>query len=239
MALDPLPEDFDRVLAVVAHPDDLEYGAASAIARWTAQGKDVRYALVTRGEAGIAGRPPYEVGPRREAEQRASAAVVGVSAVEFLDHPDGMVEHGLGLRRDLARLIRAHQPHAVVSINFRESWGPGSWNHVDHRVVGVALLDAVRDAANPWVFPELRAAGHEPWDGTRFVAFGGSTQPTHWVDVTGTIDRGVESLRAHRLYLEGLGDAGDDPDQFLRGVAAQVGEQVGVAFAASFEVIWS
>ena len=239
MTLEPLPEDFDRVLAVVAHPDDLEYGAASAIARWTAQGKDVRYLLVTRGEAGISSRPPQEVGPLREQEQRASAAVVGVSVVEFLDHADGMVEEGIALRRDLARAIRVHQPHAVVSINFRESWGPGSWNHVDHRVVGEALLDAVRDAANPWVFTELRAAGFEPWDGTRFVAFGASTQSSHWVDVTDSIELGVASLREHRLYLEGLGDAGADPGAFLREHAAQVGEQVGVTYAASFEVIWS
>ncbi len=240
MTLEPLPEDFERVLAVVAHPDDLEYGAASAIARWTAQGKDVRYLLVTRGEAGIAGRPPNEAGPRREAEQRASAAIVGVSVVEFLDHADGMIDAAsLALRRDLARAIRVHRPHAVVSINFRESWGPGSWNHVDHRVVGVALLDAVRDAANPWVFPELRAAGHEAWDGTRFAAFGGSTQATHWVDVSDTIDRGVASLREHKLYLDGLGDGGTDPDAFLRGVAASAGEQVGVPYAATFEVIWS
>jgi LmbE family N-acetylglucosaminyl deacetylase len=236
--LEPLPEDFASVLAVVAHPDDLEYGVASVIARWTDQGKDVRYLLVTRGEAGIAGRPPHEVGPLREREQRASAAVVGVSVVDFLDHPDGMIEPGLALRRDIARAIRVHRPDAVVSINHRDSWGPGSWNHVDHRVVGVALLDAVRDAANPWVFTGLRAEGLEPW-GARFVAFGGSAAPTHWVDVSATIDRGVASLQEHRLYLEGLGEGGTDPDTFLRGFAAGAGEQVGVPYAVTFEVIWS
>jgi LmbE family N-acetylglucosaminyl deacetylase len=239
MALEPLPEDFDRVLAVVAHPDDLEYGTASAVARWTAAGKDVRYLLVTRGEAGIAGRPPHETGPLREREQRASAAVVGVSEVEFLDYADGLVEAGLPLRRDLARAIRHHRPDAVVSINHRDSWGPGTWNHVDHRSVGVALLDAVRDAANPWVFPELRAEGLDAWTGAKFVAFGASTLPTHYVDVTDTIDRGVASLREHRVYLEGLGDAGGDPDAMLRNWAAGAGAEVGVEYAATFEVVWS
>ena len=239
MALEELPEDWNRALAVVAHPDDLEYGAASAVARWTAQGKDVRYVLVTRGEAGISARPPAGVGPLREQEQVASAAVVGVKTVEFLDHADGLVEPGLALRRDLARVVRRHQPDVVVSINHRDSWGPGSWNHVDHRAVGVALLDAVRDAANPWVFEQLRAQGLEPWDGTRFVAFGASTQPSHYVDVSATIDRGVASLREHRLYLEGLGEGGTDPDSFIRDAAARAGVEVGVAHAVTFEVIWS
>jgi len=239
MTLEPLPEDWTRALAVVAHPDDLEYGAASAIARWTRQGKDVRYVLVTRGEAGIADRPPHEVGPLREREQRDSAAIVGVSQVEFLDRADGLVEGGLALRRDLARVIRRHQPEVVVSINFRDSWGPGSWNHVDHRVVGVALLDAVRDAANPWVFTELVDEGLPAWTGTRFVAFGGSTQPSHYVDVSDTIDLGVASLRAHAVYLEALGGDMADPDTFLRRAAEGVGAQVGVDHAVAFEVIWS
>jgi LmbE family N-acetylglucosaminyl deacetylase len=240
MSLEALPEDWGRALAVVAHPDDLEYGAASAIARWTAQGKDVRYVLVTRGEAGIVDRPPSEVGPLREREQIASAAVVGVQTVEFLDHSDGLVEPGLVLRRDLARVIRRHRPEVVVSINHRDSWGPGTWNHIDHRVVGVALLDAVRDAANPWVFTDLVDEGREPWDGVRFVAFGGSTEPSHYVDVTDTIGLGVESLKAHEVYLAALGDgAMSDPDTFLREFARSVGAQVGVEYATAFEVIWS
>src|SRR5216684_889151 len=98
-----LPEDWDRSLAVVAHPDDLEYGAASAIARWTVQGKQISYVLVTRGEAGIEAMCPEEVGPLREAEERRSARVVGVDTVEFLDYPDGVITYGLPLRRDIAR----------------------------------------------------------------------------------------------------------------------------------------
>ena len=240
MPLDPLPEDWNRALAIVAHPDDLEYGAASAVARWTSQGKDVRYLLATRGEAGFATRPPAEVSVIREREQRESAAIVGVSQVEFLDYADGMVEPGLPLRRDLARAIRAARPDIVVSLNHRESWGPGSWNHVDHRIVGEAVLDAVRDAANPWVFTELAEQGWEPWNGVRFVALGGSTQPSHFVDVSDTIDRGIASLRAHAIYLAALGDGEmSDPSAFLRNIAAEVGAEVGVAHAASFEVIWS
>src|ERR1700724_4169651 len=91
----PIPEDWTRAVAVVAHPDDLEYGVASAIARWTGQGKQVSYLLATKGEAGIAGMPPDQVGPLRVEEERRSAAVVGVSQVRFLDHRDGLGEDGI------------------------------------------------------------------------------------------------------------------------------------------------
>src|SRR5688572_18160223 len=104
--LEHLPEDWERALAIVAHPDDLEYGASSAVARWTAAGKQVVYVLATRGEAGINAWSPERVAPVREAEERESARLVGVETVEFLDYRDGMVEYGLPLRRDLARAIR-------------------------------------------------------------------------------------------------------------------------------------
>lgn len=233
--LEVLPEDWDRALAVVAHPDDMEYGAASAVARWTSQGKWVGYVLATEGEAGIESMAPEDVVPIRRAEQEASCAAVGVDVLEYLDHPDGLVVNDLRLRADIAGAIRRHRPDVVLSINFRESWGGPSWNHVDHREVGVALLDAVRDAANPWVFPDRG----EPWKGVCFVAFSGSPRATHGVDVTGHIDAGIESLACHRVYLENLGDnpMGVDPGGFLREGAAAAGARVGVDYAATFEVI--
>lgn len=231
--LDALPEDWDRALAVVAHPDDMEYGAAAAVARWTGQGKHVAYVLVSDGEAGISDLPPDRVGPLRRDEQRASCSSVGVTDVEFLGHPDGAIVEGLALRADLAAAIRRHRPDVVLSINFRDSWGGPSWNHADHRAVGRALLDAVRDAANPWVFPDRGT----PWAGARFVAFGGSPQPTHYVDVVGTLDAGIRSLECHRTYLEHLGGDMAEPAEFLRANARAAGEQAGVELAATFEVI--
>ena len=233
--LEVLAEDWDRALAVVAHPDDMEYGAASAVARWTSQGKWVGYVLVTEGEAGIESMPPEEVGPLRRTEQEASCAAVGVTDIEYLGHADGLVVNDLALRADLAGAIRRHRPDVIVSINFRDSWGGPSWNHVDHRNVGVALLDAVRDAANPWVF---RDRG-EPWGGVRFVAFGGSPRPSHGVDVTEHIDAGIASLECHRTYLDNLGEGtlGTDPDSFLREAARAAGPRLGVELAVSFEVM--
>jgi LmbE family N-acetylglucosaminyl deacetylase len=217
----------------VAHPDDMESGAASAVAGWTDAGKWVGYVLVTRGEAGIASMPPEQTAPIREAEQRRSCEVVGVELLEYLDRPDGMVVADLALRRDIAAAIRRHCPDIVLSINYRDSWGGASWNHADHRHVGVALLDAVRDADNRWLFPE---AG-EPWGGVRFVAFGGSPQATHFVDVSDSIERGVESLLCHEVYNANLGEGGPEPGEWIRSAAASVGAQVGVAHALAFEVV--
>jgi len=124
-ALAPMPEDWRRALAIAAHPDDLEYGAAAAVAAWTGAGREVGYLLVTRGEAGIDTLPPDQAGPIREAEQRAGAAEVGVTAVEFLDHRDGVIVEGPALRRDLARAIRCHRPEVVVTLNHHDYWSFG------------------------------------------------------------------------------------------------------------------
>ncbi len=228
--LEPLPEDWNRGLAIVAHPDDLEYGAAAAVARWVGQGKWVGYVLVSDGEAGIADLPPAEVGPIRRAEQTASCAVVGVTDIEFLGHPDGAIVESLPLRDDLATVIRRHRPDVVLSINYRDTWG-GSWNHADHRAVGRCVLDAVRDAANPW---RIRDAG-PAWDGVRFTAFNASPEPTHAVDVTDTFETGLRSLACHRTYLEHLG--GESPEGFLRQAAEQNGRRLGVPLAVTFEEI--
>jgi LmbE family N-acetylglucosaminyl deacetylase len=204
--LEPMPGDWSRALAVAAHPDDLEYGAAGAVAAWTDAGKDVRYLLVTRGEAGIATLSPEECAPLREAEQRAAAAEVGVSLVEFLGYPDGVTEYGLPLRSDLAAAIRRHQPELVITGNHHDTWSGGGWNSADHRNVGRAVLDAVGDAGNRWIFPELVEQGLQPWGGVRYVAVAASPDATHAVDVSATVDKAVASLEAHKAYLDALAD---------------------------------
>ncbi|WP_306367939.1 PIG-L deacetylase family protein [Nocardiopsis sp. CC223A] len=233
----PLPEDWIRALAVAAHPDDLEFGVSSAIARWTRQGKQVVELMVTRGEAGIDTVAPEECAPLRMAEQRASAAAVGAAAVEFLDFPDGLLEYGLPLRRALAEAIRRHRPEVIISINFREHFAGGSgFNHADHRVMGPALLDAVRDAANRWVFTEQLAGGLEPWSGVRFVAFGASPRAAHFVELSeDDLAAGVASLDAHQVYLAALD--GFDQKAFLPQAAAAAGEWAGVPLATGFEVL--
>lgn len=234
--LSAVPEDWNRALAVVAHPDDMEYGTASAVARWTSQGKEVSYVLVSLGEAGIDSMEPARAGEVRREEQIRSAAEVGVEHVEFLNHPDGLIQADLNLRRDLAAVIRRTRPEVVISINFRETFPHGGFNHVDHRNTGMALIDSVRDAANRWLFV---GEGGEPWSGVRFAIFGGSPQATHAVDVGEFLDRGVASLQAHAAYLDALpeGTRGKDPEPFIRGMAAAAGPRFGVEFATTFELI--
>ncbi|MET8679503.1 PIG-L deacetylase family protein [Streptomyces sp. NPDC004647] len=235
--LEPMPADWKRALAIVAHPDDLEYGAAAAVATWADRGAEVSYLLATRGEAGIDGLDPAACAPLREQEQRDSAAVVGVTSVEFLDHRDGVIEYGTRLRRDFTAAIRRHRPHLVLTLNHHDTWGGTYWNTPDHRAVGRAVLDAAADAGNRWIFPELiEEEGLMPWGGVRWVAVAGSPQPTHAIDVTAGIDRGVRSLLAHRTYIEALTD--EDPEAYCRtfvtgtteSAAARFGGRPAVAF---------
>ncbi len=204
----PMPDDWQRALVVAAHPDDIEYGLAAAVAAWTAAGKEVHYLLATRGEAGMAGVPPAEAGPLREDEERRSAAVVGVTEVEFLDHRDGVLVAGPELRRDLAGAIRRHRPELVVTGYFGATWtppgvSPAYVNSADHRALGQSVLDSVADAGNEWIFPELT---EEPWRGVQYIAVAELTDSPHEVDVTDQVERAVASLCEHRRYLELISD---------------------------------
>jgi len=234
--LEPVTEDWATALAVVAHPDDMEFGAAAAVARWTAQGKQIVYCMVTSGEAGIDAMPPEECRVVREAEQVESARIVGVEAVEFLGLPDGVLEYGVRLRRAIAASVRAHRPDIVITNNFRPTWGGRNLNQADHIAVGAATLDAVRDAGNRWVFTEQLVDGVEPWGGVREVWAASSPDAQHGVDTTDTFELGVASLQAHRAYIDGLGWVDFDPDEFLQGVARPAGSRLGARYGTSFEV---
>src|SRR4051794_35169140 len=118
--LEILDETWERALCIVAHPDDMEFGAAAAVARWTGQGKWVGYTMVTSGEAGIDSLEPDRCRVVREAEQVDSARIVGVDVVDFLGQPDGVLEYGVALRRVLAAEVRRHRPDIVITNNFRD-----------------------------------------------------------------------------------------------------------------------
>lgn len=231
--LRPFAEDaFQRVLCVVAHPDDIEYGTSAAVAAWTARGVDVAYLLLTRGEAGIDGSPPDRTASLRVREQVAGSEAVGVTAVEFLEYPDGMLEYSLSLRRDIARRIRAYRPDAVLVTAWEVEFVAGL-NQADHRVAGLAALDAVRDAGNRWVFPELLADGLEPWS-ARWLLVSGDSRPTHGVEVTGdALERGIASLDAHAEYLAGI-PGHPPPREMLTAVTANYGRAMGVDHAVVF-----
>ncbi len=230
----PFPtEAFQRVLCVVAHPDDVEYGASSAVAAWTSQGVEVAYLLLTRGEAGMDASSPERTAELRAREQVAGSRVVGVAQVDFLDYPDGVLVYSLELRRDIARAVRRFRPDAVLVASWEVEFVAGL-NQADHRVAGLAAIDAVRDAGNRWVFPELLDSEDlEPWS-TRWLLVAGDTRPTHGVDVTGEpLERGIASLEAHREYLAGL-PGHPPPRLMITGITAMQGHRLGVAHAVLF-----
>ena len=234
----PLPdEDVERVLCVVAHPDDIEYGLSAAVHRWTGSGKTVSYFLLTRGEAGIATMPPAEAGPVREAEEIESARIVGVDDVRFGDHRDGAVEFGLALRRDIAREVRRSRPDLVIAQNHDVRFPGGHLNQADHRAVGLATLDAVADAGNRWIFPELVDEGFEPWEGVRMIAIAGSPDPSHHVVVDDSFEASVASLEAHTAYNCALPDTFPTPRELLGQILGQGGRAAGVEYAVALEVI--
>ncbi|GGC83256.1 GlcNAc-PI de-N-acetylase [Tersicoccus solisilvae] len=234
-SLKALPDaGWSRVLCVAAHPDDLEYGTSAAVATWTRRGVEVTYLLLTAGEAGMA-EPPDVVAPLRAREQRRACDTVGVSDLRILGHADGMLEGGLALRRDIARVVRQVRPDAVVGGVFDvEAWG--MLNQADHRAAGLATIDAVRDADNPWVFRELaEQEGLEPWHAKALLVAGHET-PTHGLAVDeDAVQAGVASLRSHEAYLKHV-TGHPDPGEFIPAMLRQGGQALGGEYAVVFRV---
>lgn len=232
----PLLDDSElsRILCIVAHPDDMEYGASAAVAKWTGEGKTVAYLLLTHGEAGIRNLPPVEVGPLRAEEQANACRIVGVDDLEILDFPDGLLEPDQALRHAIAKRIREFRPDAVMMTNWRLEvpWG---LNHVDHRATGIATIDAIRDADNPWLFTDLAAAGLAAWKANRLLVTG--SEPTNAIELSSEdVAKGVASLEAHTVYLEALSDH-PEPEKMITDICTSAGEEAGVEYALPVQVI--
>ncbi|MDN5900913.1 MAG: PIG-L family deacetylase, partial [Brachybacterium sp.] len=215
-------------------PDDMEYGASAAVAAGPGAGIAVCYLLLTRGEAGMAQEPEI-VGPLREQEQLAACARVGVEHLRYLDHPDGMLEGGLALRCDIARVVREVRPDLVLTANF-EVEAYGGLNQADHRVAGLAAVDAARDAANPWVFRELaEVEGLAPWR-ARALLVAGHPQPTHAKRVDAEqVLAAVQSLQAHQAYLDHV-QGHPLPEEFIPEILRAGGEAAGSEHAVVLRV---
>ena len=220
--------DVQRVLCVFAHPDDAEFGAAGTIARWIAEGIDVAYLVVTRGDAGGFDETPRDQMPiLREAEQRAAAAALGVKQVEFLDgYFDGTLTPTIGLRRDITAAIRRHRPDRVLTSSPLRRWermaGP---SHPDHLAVGESTTCAVYpDARNRFAFPDLELEyGLEPWT-VREIWYTGGPNPDVAVDITDTYERKLAAVRAHVSQVAHV----EDLDGTLRGRSALVAQANGL-----------
>ena len=189
----------DRVLCVLAHPDDVDFGSAGTVATWTAAGTEVVYCIVTNGDAGGFDDTPREEMPLlRQAEQRAAAAAVGVTDVRFLGYPDGRLELTLDLRRDISRVIREVRPQRVLTSSPERMYDRIGASHPDHMTTGESTLRAVYpDARNPFAHPELLAdEGLDAWTVDE-VWLGASPRADHAVDVTDVVERKFAALESH------------------------------------------
>jgi LmbE family N-acetylglucosaminyl deacetylase len=231
--------EVSRILVIAAHPDDVDFGAAGTVARWTDAGTEVSYCIVTDGDAGgddhSISRP--EMATLRHAEQTAAAKQVGVHDVRFLGYPDGRLEATLGLRKDLARVIRQVQPDRVLCQSPERNYARVGVSHPDHRAAGSAALDAVYpDARNPFAFPELLAdEGLSPWK-VREVWISGSLAPNHYVDITEVFGRKVAALQAHASQTGHMENLEGMLRSWLSRSAAQAGLPEG-RLAEAFQVL--
>jgi LmbE family N-acetylglucosaminyl deacetylase len=238
----PLPqqpaEHVERVLCVLAHPDDVDFGTAGTVATWTAAGTEVTYCIVTDGDAGGFDETPRDrMAALRRAEQKAAAAAVGVSDVRFLGYPDGRLELTLDLRRDIARVIRQVRPQRVVTSSPERMWERIGASHPDHMTVGESTLRAVYpDARNPFAFPELfEDEGLEAWTVSE-VWLGASPRADHAVDVTEVVDRKMAALRSHVTQVSHMSDL----DGMLRGWMTMIAQRFGLPegrMAEAFHVV--
>jgi LmbE family N-acetylglucosaminyl deacetylase len=223
-------------MVIVAHPDDADFGPAATAARWIDEGSAGWLVCCTSGDAGgeDPDRDPLDLAAEREAEQDLAATIVGYEGVTYLHQPDGALANDLALRELLVREIRTFRPDAVLATDPEVVfYNDGGVNHTDHRAAGMAAADAVYPAArNPMAFPWLAKSGLEAHKVRRLYLFWPNA-PTAYVDVTTTIGRKVDALRAHASQIH----EPEKLDERMRAWARETGEPIGAEAADEFRVI--
>jgi len=192
-------EEIKRILVVMAHPDDCDFGAGGTIAKWTAQGIHVSYCIITNGDQGgeESGIPLEEMPVVRQKEQGDAGKALGVSDIRFLNHRDGWLIPSIELRKEIVREIRRAKPDRMVIQSPERNWDRIGASHPDHLAAGETAIQAVYpDARNPFAFTDLREEGFEPWR-VREVWVTGSPNPNHFVDITDTFAKKMAALHAH------------------------------------------
>lgn len=233
-----MSQDFyapERVLVIVAHADDIEFGVSGTVARWTEAGTQVTYVIVTDNSSG-SNDPNADLNTlivTRQDEQIASAAVVGVKDVRFLGYKDGVLQPTLELRKELTRIIREVKPQIVVTMDptMVMSQELGYINHPDHRAVGEAAMYAVFPSAGTRpIFPELVDEGCEPHD-VELIYFVLTNEPTHRIDISSTVDKKREALRKHISQLN------DEVIEMVMTWDAEAGKSLETEYAEVFRIV--
>ena len=234
------PQPVERALVVVAHPDDVDFGAAGTVASWTEAGIEVAYCICTDGDAGgfDPSVPRDQIGGIRQAEQRAAAKEVGVEDVVFLGYPDGRLLASVELRRDISRVIRQRRPQRMLIQSPERNWERIYASHPDHLAAGEGAISAVYpDARNPFAHLELAAEGLDAWSVEEvWVMTSGGGAANRYVDVTDTFERKLAALKAHVSQTAHM----DDLEGMLRTWLAVNAVQAGYGedrLAESFRVV--
>jgi len=192
-------EEIKRILVVMAHPDDCDFGAGGTIALWTKKGIEVSYCIVTNGDQGgeASEFSLEDMAKVRQREQREAGKVLGVSQVTYLNYRDGSLVPTLELRKEIVREIRRAKPDRMVVQSPERNWERIFASHPDHLAAGEAAIQAVYpDARNPYAFTDLMESGFEPWR-VRELWITGSPHPNHFVDITETFSKKMDALKAH------------------------------------------
>ena len=229
----------DRIMVVVAHPDDAEFMCAGTVAKWLSEGREAVYVLATSGDKGSPDPAvlPLELAKVREQEQRNACAILGAKEVEFLRHPDGMVVNNLDLRREIVRMIRKHRPSAVITENPTARWMGNYLNHPDHRAVGDATLDAVFPSARDYhMFPELvTEEGLQPHVVEHLYLSARGQEADVFVDISETLDKKVRALRAHESQVR---NPTPEFEEFVRRMARWSAGESDVEYAEAFKYFY-
>jgi LmbE family N-acetylglucosaminyl deacetylase len=194
-----------KILVILAHPDDPEFFCGASLARWARAGHEINYVLLTCGDKGRNDHnrqiPGEELCALRHLEQRAAADVLGIQEIRFLDGEDGYLVADLALRRDVTREIRRFKPDVLVTCDPQNLFATYGLNHPDHRAAGQVVLDAVFPAAgNELFFPELLAEGWEPHS-PKEVWASLTMQPNAALDVTDQWETKIRALEAHKSQI--------------------------------------
>ncbi|MBA2273048.1 MAG: PIG-L family deacetylase [Actinobacteria bacterium] len=229
-----------RALVISAHPDDMEFGAAGTLAKWTDKGIEVTLCIATDGSTGTQDRSLMGAGlaALRADEASDAAAILGFKEIVWLGHRDGYVEYSLDLRRDIARVFRRGRPHRFMVMDPAPTVEDRFVNHPDHRAVGQASLDTVLTAGTtPGHFPELLLdEGLEPWRGMRELWIMGPGFKPVVSDISSTIERKIQALLCHASQL-GDESAREQVDGWLRELAGAQGAKAGFSYGESFQII--
>ncbi len=222
-------------MAIVAHPDDIEFSCAGTLARWAKNGAKISYIICTSGEVGIiqSGMTTEKAAQIRESEQRNAAEIAGACEVIFLRQPDGLLQPTLELRKMLVREIRRFRPEVVITGDPTIVWtGDEYINHPDHRAAATAALDATFPAAGqPNLFDELEQEGltaHKP----RKVYVTSWTKGDTFVNIDETIDVKIAALRAHKSQMKDW-----DPEPRIKEWASGRAKGIEALYAESYRVI--